>query len=69
MWYCAPFFGLWWICPLMFIFCMVMMFFVMRAFFTGRFHCCGMHPGHRGQDDAHGRQSGAGREGTDEQEG
>ncbi len=41
MWYwqCSPFWGLWWIFPLMFIFCMVLMFFVMRAFLGGRFPC------------------------------
>ena len=42
-WYCAPFSGLWWIFPLMFIFCMVVMFFIMRAFLGGRFPCGCMH--------------------------
>ncbi len=40
MWYCGPFFGVWWIFPLMFIACMVMMFVVMRLFLTGWFPCC-----------------------------
>ena len=45
MWYwCGAYYsGLWWIFPLLFIFCMVMMCFIMRAFFGGRFSCGCMH--------------------------
>jgi hypothetical protein len=38
-WYCTPFSAFWWVFPLMFIACMVMMFLMMRMFFSGRFPC------------------------------
>jgi hypothetical protein len=50
---------MWWIFPLMFVICMVMMFFMMRAFFGGRFFC-GMRPGDRGRGEADARRREAG---------
>ncbi len=52
MWYCGPFFGMWWIFPLMFIACIVMMFVVMRFVFMGRFPCCPHHRMESRQQDA-----------------
>ena len=59
MWYwcCAPLMGLWWIFPLMFIAFMVMMFFVVRALFMGRFPCT-MRPGYWGHGEARGNRGG-----------
>lgn len=60
MWHCSPFFfGMWWIFPLMFVFCMVMMFFMMRGVFRGRF-TCGMRSGDRDHGDARARRTEAG---------
>lgn len=43
--------------PLMFIFCMVLMFFVMRAFLSGRFPCgCMPRMMHRGWRPLRGRE-------------
>jgi hypothetical protein len=39
-WYSSPFAGLWWIFPIMFLFCFLMMFFCMRRFFGGHIGCC-----------------------------
>ena len=45
-WYCSPFAGLWWIFPIMFLLCLLMMFFCMRRFF-GQYSGCSA-PGHKG---------------------
>ncbi len=50
-WYCTPFSAFWWVFPLMFIACMIMMFVMMRMFFAGRFPC-GMHHMGAGRRDA-----------------
>ncbi len=43
-WCNSPFAAMWWIFPIMFLFCMVMMFLCMRMFFGGQFRshfkCC-----------------------------
>jgi hypothetical protein len=43
-WCNAPFTWMWWIFPIMFLVCLVMMFFYMRMFFGGHFghhfRCC-----------------------------
>ena len=72
MWYwCgAPFSGLWWMFPLMFIFCMVVMCFVLRAFVGGKFPCGCMH-GMMGRtrDDARYGARGESRKGSPGKEG
>jgi hypothetical protein len=68
-WYGTPFSAFWWLFPLMCVVCMVVMFLMMRAFFTGRFPCGPMHrmtPG--AQVGTCGRESGA-RKGPDAKEG
>ncbi len=50
--FCTPFFGLWWVFPLMFIVCMIVMFLVMRGFCSGRFPCCFGHMGQDSRGDA-----------------
>jgi len=57
-WCNAPFAWMWWIFPIMFLVCLVMMFFCMRMFFGGHFghhfRCC--LPGGDGWKDT--RESG-----------
>jgi hypothetical protein len=39
-WCNAPFAWMWWIFPIMFLVCLVMMLFCMRRFSGGHFGCC-----------------------------
>ena len=39
-WCSSPFAGLWWIFPIMFLVCLLMMFFCMRRFFGAHIGCC-----------------------------
>ncbi len=39
-WGNAPFGWIWWIVPIMFLICLVMMFFCMRRFFGAHLGCC-----------------------------
>ncbi len=52
-WCNAPFAWMWWIVPIMFLVCLVMMFFCMRRFFGGHFGCCSPRDyGWRGTNDS-----------------
>ncbi len=51
-WCNVPFSALWWLFPLAMIICMVMMFLMMRAFFTGRFPCRTMRLRGKGHDNS-----------------
>jgi hypothetical protein len=62
-WCNAPFGWTWWIFPIMFLVCLIMMFFCMRMFFGGHFghhlRCCPPgrsaeeRPSQQGQTDYH----------------
>ncbi len=67
-WSWTVFSGLWWVFPLAFIMCLVVMFLVMRTFFAGRLACGPMHRDTPGGDRGGSREETGSRKGMNVRE-